>query len=486
MKGIVITFFLTMAVASAVPIEVPTSLFQSDDFKKAFVGSYGILADVEPKVSRAESEMLVTVRELFDKGHFAKAESELSRFIRATDGVEDEDGNKQSISPAMVFVLGTLYFQADRLDDARRAYLEAIRRYPKFRRAHTNLAYLYAKQEEMDKALPHLQQAIELGENSHRVFGLTGFSYLSADNPVAAETAYRQAIMLNGANIDWQMGLAQSLITQEKFEEAAALLGTLIKQDPNNKQLVLQQTNAYLEMDKKDDAAANLEMLRLRGQADAGDLDLLGNIYMDQEQAQLALFAYLAAIDADASLDVERALTSARILNDYGFPEKASALIAKVRSVGEGRLSRNDQVELYLVDLKVAAAGGDLAERGELISSLLSLDPSNGEGLLEKGKYHEALADNAENEDERMAQLREARTHYALASKVPDVSYQAYLALGQQLVKERRYVDGLDQLQKALELKSSDSLKQYVSRVQRAADREAQKAEREAAERAKG
>ena len=271
MKGIVITFFLTMAVASAVPIGVPTSLFQSDDFKKAFVGSYGILADVEPKVSRAESEMLVTVRELFDKGHFAKAESELSRFIRATDGVEDEDGNKQSISPAMVFVLGTLYFQADRLDDARRAYLEAIRRYPKFRRAHTNLAYLYAKQEEMDKALPHLQQAIELGENSHRVFGLTGFSYLSADNPVAAETAYRQAIMLNGANIDWQMGLAQSLITQEKFEEAAALLGTLIKQDPNNKQLVLQQTNAYLEMDKKDDAAANLEMLRLRGQADAGD-----------------------------------------------------------------------------------------------------------------------------------------------------------------------------------------------------------------------
>ncbi|MCJ7797640.1 MAG: hypothetical protein MUQ56_12930, partial [Thermoleophilia bacterium] len=48
---------------------------------------------------------------------------------------------------------------ADRADEARRAFLEAIRRYPRFRRAYTNLGYLYISKNQNKEALPMLQKA---------------------------------------------------------------------------------------------------------------------------------------------------------------------------------------------------------------------------------------------------------------------------------------------------------------------------------------
>jgi hypothetical protein len=52
------------------------------------------------------------------------------------------------------------------------------------------------------------------------------------------------------------------------------------------------------------------------------------------------------------------------------------------------------------------------------------------------------------------------------------------------LVRESRTLDALPYLEKALSLKKSESLDQYVSRVRRAADREKIRIEREEATRA--
>ncbi len=479
------TFILsTIAIVNADPIRLSPSFFKTQEFKKSFVGSYGFLAPVEPKVSRAESELLVKVRELFDTSQFARAESELKRFITTNDGTQDAEGNKKSVSPAMVFVLGTLYNQSGRLDDALRAYKEAIRRYPNFRRAHTNLAFLYVKQEKLDKALPHLQKALELGDNSHRVYGLIGYAYLSDNNPVAAESAYRQAILLNGAEKEWQKGLAQTLILQEKFEESVAMLGSLIKEDPNNKNYYLQQTNALYEMDKKMEAAAVMEELRLRGMADANDLNQLGKIYINLDQPQLALFAYLAAIDAQKVFNPKTALESATILVEYGFPEKASTLVQKIRSTGVDQLTEAHEVQVYLVELKVAKASGKTETVGKILETLLSIDSANGEILLEKGDYHVLLAENADTDDERIKQQGLASSQYKLAARDPQHSYQANISLARQSIGNRDYITGLAFLEKAYELKSSENLKSYVKQIKRVATRQKQKEEKLKAERA--
>lgn len=463
----------------AAPMSLPQEMFRSDDFKKAFVGSYGFLAPAEPKVSRAESEMLVTVRELFDQKQFRRAESLLAKYIRDNDGKTDAEGNELNVSPAMVYVLGKLYMQADKLDDARRAMLEAIRRYPRFRRAHLDLAYVFAKSEDMEKAMPHLQQAIELGENSHRAFGLLGFGYLDSGNAVAAETAYRKAIMLNAEAQDWQNGLAQALIAQEKFEEAASLLGVLVEASPNNRDLYLQQTKALIQLEKMQDAATTLEVLRMRGLAQESDLTLLGNLYIGQKQSQLALLAYLSAIDMAATIDIDRAMKSARILNDNGFSDQAAALVAKVRAKLGDEMDNKTRVELLLVDLKIANNSNNLSRAGVILEDLLRYAAANGEVHLEKGKYHQALAEQSDDEDLRKAESARARTHYQIAADKEDTAYAGNLALGQLYTNDQRFIDALPHLKRALDLRASDGLRDWVRKVQRAADRQQQRQEAE-------
>jgi tetratricopeptide (TPR) repeat protein len=462
---------LLLAPLAAQPIIPPSNLFRDPKFVRDFVGSYGFLSDVEPRVSTEEQAALGTIRELFDQSKFREAEAYLAAFIKETEKPTDPEKAPAEISPAMVFVLGNLYFQADRPEEARRAFLEAIRRFPRFRRAHTNLAYLYISQNKMEEAMPMLQKAIELGENSARVYGLLGYSHLLRKNAVAAENAYRQAYLLDASSRDWKLGLAQALMAQEKYPEAANLIGTLIEENPNDRQLWLQQANAWLAMDRKDEAIVNLEALRLKGIADEANLNLLGNLHMDRNEPQLALLAYLAAMDKATTLDVPRALKSARILNDYGFPDKAEQFIARIRVKTGDKLPPADLAALLLAEVRVAQAKGETDRTSALLDQLAELNPADGEVLLELARHKDMLSRDESDETRRAALVAEARTNYQLAARIDSVAYAANLALGQMLVRERRYAEALTHLQAALNLKKSESLEQYLSRVRRAADR---------------
>jgi tetratricopeptide (TPR) repeat protein len=462
---------LLIATLAAQQIIPPSNLFRDPKFVRDFVGSYGFLSDVEPRVTADEQAALVVIRELFEQSKFREAEAELVRFIKETEKPTDPKIAPAEISPAMVFVLGNLYFQADRPEEARRAFLEAIRRFPRFRRAHTNLAYLFISQNKIEEAMPMLQKAIELGENSARVYGLLGYGHLAAKNAVAAENAYRQAYLLDASSRDWKLGLAQALMAQEKNAEAANLIGTLIEENPNDRQLWLQQTNAWLAMERKDEAIVNLEALRLKGIADEANLNLLGNLHMDRNEPQLALLAYLAAMDKASTLDVQRALKSARILNDYGFPDKAEQMTSRIRVRGGDQLAQADLTALLLAETRIAQTKGDAAKTDELLAQLLELNPANGEVLLEAARHKDQLSRSEADEEKRAALVTEARTNYQLAARQEQSAYPANLALGQMLVRERRYQEALTHLQAALNLKKSESLDQYVSRVRRAADR---------------
>lgn len=478
-KGIVFAWLALAATAMADRIIPPSNLFKDPAFVREFVGSYGILSDVEPKVSAEEQTLLGTVSELFGNSKFREAEQEIVRYIKESEAPADPETPKREISPAMVFVLGNLYFQADRPDEARRAFLEAIRRFPRFRRAHTNLGYLYISRNQTDEAAPMLQRAIELGETSARAYGMLGYCHLLKKNALVAENAYRQAHLLDPASRDWKLGLAQSMMVQEKYPEAVSILGTLIEDNPNDKQLWLQQTNAYLAMDRKDDAAVNLEMLRYKNLADEANLNLLGNLYMDRGEPQLALYAYMAATDKATVLDVPRSLKSARILCDYGFPDKAREFITKIKGKAQANLSSADKISILLTQVRISQALKESAEVGLLLDELSGLDPANAEVMLEKAKHLDLLARDESDDEKRGTLVRDAKTNYQLAVRSESVAYQANLALGQMLVRERRYPEAMPALQAALALKKSESLEQYVSRVRRAADRQEDRQERQ-------
>ena len=66
-----------------------------------------------------------------------------------------------------------------------------------------------------------------------------------------------------------------------------------------------------------------------------------------------------------------------------------------------------------------------------------------------------------------------------MALEKPAVAYQANLRYGQMLVRQRQFVEALPYLKTALEGKSSDNLKQYVRQVERAANRQQERRDRE-------
>jgi tetratricopeptide (TPR) repeat protein len=475
-----VLFSLALPGVRAQGIKAPALLFSDPKFVKDFVGSYGMLSDVEPPVSADERVLLAKVQELFSKGQYSAAEQEIVRFIKEAAAPTDKEKKPVEVSASMVYVLGNLYFSSDRQEEARRAFLEAIRRFPRFRRAHTNLGYLYISQNKLTEALPILQRAVELGETSPRVYGLLGYCYLQEKNALAAENAYRQAYLLDPKSRDWKLGLTQALMQQERYAEASSMLGTLISENPNDRQLWLQQANALISQDKKIDAAVNLEVLRLKGIATESDLNLLGNLYMEQGEGQLALLAYLDAIQKSEKPDVARSLKSARILSDYGYPDKAAELvdqIAKFKGLGEREL-----IDLDLVRVSIAQNAGEQEKVGVLLQDLFARDPGNAELLLELARHHDAMAKSDKDESNRATHIGEAKSYFKLAVEKPVVAYQANLGMGQLLIREKQYVEGLSYLERALGLKTGDksSLEQYVSRVRRAADRETLRKDREA------
>jgi len=469
--------------AQAQVISAPPLMFNDPKFIKDFVGSYGILSDVEPPVTAGERTLLSEIQELFAKNQFVEAEQEIVRYVKDAANPKEKDKQPTEISASMVFVLGNLYFSSDRQEEARRAFHEAIRRFPRFRRAHTNLGYLYVSQNKISEALPILQRAVELGETSARVYGLLGYCYLNQKNALAAENAYRQAYLLDSKSRDWKLGLTQALVSQERYAEATSMLATLISENPNDRQLWLQQANALLAQDKKIEAAVNLEVLRYKGVATESDLNLLGNLYMEQGEGQLALLAYLDAIGKASKPDIARSLKSARILNDYGFPDKAAKFVEQVSQTGG--LTPRETIDLDLVRVRIAQSAGEQEKVGSLLLDLIVRDPGNADILLELARHYDNLAKVENDETKRGAHLVEAKSHFKLASEKPAVAYQANLGLGQLLAREKQFSEGLLYLEQALVLKTGDksSLEQYVSRVRRAADREALRKEREAKER---
>ena len=119
-------------------------------------------------------------------------------------------------SAAIDFVLANLQFQNGENAAAAETYEAAISKFPDFRRAHKNLGLLRVQTNDFAGGIEHLSKAIELGERDGRAFGLLGYCYVNVENYVAAEAAYRNAILQQPDVRDWQLGLARSLVAMEK------------------------------------------------------------------------------------------------------------------------------------------------------------------------------------------------------------------------------------------------------------------------------
>lgn len=423
-------------------------LWRNETFRRQFLGSYGTQAEVEPRVTTVEKTELEKVATMMaQKGGLERARVYLAPVVKPAD------------TAVFDFTLGSICFQQEQLNAAAQWYQKAVAKFPSFLRAHKNLGVVRVRLGDYDKAVESLTRAIELGAKDGVTFGLLGYAFLMTDEATSAETAYREAIMLQPSVADWKMGLARCLFKLRKYEEAAALCGELIDRQPARAELWLLQANAFLGMKDTAKAAENYEYLDLKGLATPQSLNALGDIYVSEGLIDLAADTYLRAIDRDSEPAPARILQKVEVLLARGAYLAAERLIHRLKALPSERFSADERKRQLKLEARIAAARGPAnSEAAQILEEIVKLDPLDGEALILLGQHHASAGD-----------LEKAVFMFERAEGISQHEAEASLRHAQCLVRAGKYQQAIPLLKRTQELRPREDVARYLEQVERVA-----------------
>jgi len=449
-----ILIFSTVSVGQAVQIShgvtrltaTELTLWNSPAFQKQFAESYLAETEIEPTVTQSEREKMLDVLELISSDRMDEAARLLQK------------NTKDASSAVFDFTLANIYFQQEQLELAAASYEKAVAKFPKFRRAWKNLGLIHVRNGEFAKAAPALTRAIALGDGAALTYGLLGYAYSSVENSLSAESAYRMATLLDPETPDWKMGLARSLFKQERYADAVALCEGLIAEDPNRADLWLLQANAYIGLNEPLKAAVNYELVDQMGQATVDSLNMLGDIYINQELFEIAVDSYIRALGSNPQRSSERAIRAAKVLTARGAFDEAKRLIARLETLLADALDIEQRKDLLKLRARIAVAEGAGEDEIEILKEIVALDPLDGEALILLGQHSGRAGD-----------FEKAAFYYERAEGLEKHEADAKVRHAQLLVQQGKYTEALPLLRRAQDLKPREDVQKYLEQVERVA-----------------
>ncbi len=435
------------AVSGSAQLDQKTAaeFWKNPGFVDLFMGTYGFNTEVEPRITAQEQELFKNLVDLIQSNPTAAA-SKLKSSITADS------------SAALDFTLGNLYVQLGELNDAAQNYKTTLKKFPNFRRAFLNLGIVYVQQGKFPAAIENLSRALELGAEGSNIYGLIGYCYLSEEKYLSAESAYRKAIMLAPDNTDWKLGLVRCLLSQAKSKEAVALLDELIQKEPDKVDYWLFQANAYLELGEITKAADNYEIVRRMGKGTGPSLMQLGDIYMSQDYRELALGAYLEALDKAPEQDIKRPLRAAELMVGRQAWEQVSTFLKQIRNKYKTTMTDADGLKILKMEAKIALAIGDSKEAVKTLEQIIDRDPLDGEAILILASHY-----GRSGEPERADLL------FQRAENLRDHEVAALTQHAQFLVTQAKYDKAAKLLQRAQAIRPRDNVARYLEQVERLA-----------------
>lgn len=428
--------------------EEESAFWSSSAFRKQFLGTYGVQAEVEPQLDAADQALMEQVMTLMG-GPQGLAKSRLliqKNITRKSSAVLD-------------FTLGNIYFQEEKYPEAVRWFQRAIMKFPTFLRAHKNMGLVHLRQEEFKAARGSLNTAVSLGARDALTMGLVGFACAAEGDHASAETAYRQAILLQPEQAEWKTGLAKSLFQQHRYDDAAAVCHELIAMAPDQPMYRQLKANALLGMKEPMKAAAVLEWLDLAGHASPANLNTLGDIYINEGAMDLAAGAYIRAIKRSGEPSPDQLIRNTEVLAARGGYEAAGPLIDQTRIALGDRLADKDRARLLKVEARIAlGSGANDKEHALLLEEIVRLDPMDGDALMALGSYYA-----------RNGELDRGILQFERAASLEKFEADACLRHAQTLVKAGRYAGAVPLIKRSLELRPRDEVSGYLVQVERLA-----------------
>jgi tetratricopeptide (TPR) repeat protein len=440
---------LTSSLLAAVLLlatDVPLNdLWKDPTFQKEFMGSYGFQAELEPKVTTLERQELEKILTLMA--------TDTGAAMTALEKAATPDS-----SAVFNYTLGNLHFQKDELDAAANGYQTAVAKFPSFRRAWKNLGLIAVRQSRFDDAIKALSRVVELGGADGLTYGLLGYAYSAQGIATSAESAYRNAVLLQPDVLDWKLGLTQSVLKQRKYGEAVTLCEELIARFPDRAEFWLIQANAYVGLNQPLKAAENYEIVQRMGRATPQSLYTLGDIYANENLIDLAARAYSNAIDLDPQQAPARPMRCVEIIAQRGGAAQAKTLADHLRTVLAANLDDTDKKKLLKIEARIAVAEGGGGDVVKALEEIVSLDPLDGEAILLLAQHYTRAND-----------FGKAIFYYERAEGIETFEADARLRHAQILVGQSLFQDAVPLLKRAQELKPREDVGRYLEQVERLA-----------------
>ena len=427
--------------------ELELAIWNSPAFRKQFVESYLAETEVEPSVTLLERD---TMQEILD----FMSSDKVDRAIRLL-----EKNRGPAASAVFDFTLANIYFQQEDFDRAIDIYRDAVEKFPRFRRAWKNVGLIHVRLTEFDEAVEALTRVIELGGGDAVTYGLLGVAYSNIENDLSAESAFRQAVLLDPATVDWKMGLARSFFKQRRFADAVALFDVLISEDPSRAEYWLLQANAFIGLGKPLDAAENYEMVDGLGASTADSLSNLADIYVNEKLFDLAVDAYVRAMAMEPTPKPDRAMRAARVMTAHGEHRETKRLVVAITEGYGDTLSDEDRKNLLKLRSRIAVAEGAGDEEARILEEIVALDPLDGEAILLLGQ-HAARNEKPES----------AIYYYERAAALEDFEADAKVRHAELLVRQGKYAEAVPMLRRAQDLDPREYVQEFLESVERLAN----------------
>jgi tetratricopeptide (TPR) repeat protein len=427
-------------------------LWRDPGFQRQLLGSYGFNAEVEPALKDDERFTHDKLVELIP--------SNPDGVVGAIRKLVTKDS-----SARFELLAGNVLAQKGQPEQAVGWYRRAVEKFPTYRTAWTNLGMNLVRIDRHAEGRDALTRAINLGASSAQLYGLLGYACTALEQWVPAESAYRQAIVLEPTSANWQLGLANVLFKQERFADAAALLQQLLREAPEKIEYWKMQANAYLALKRPLDAATNFEFIHRLGAETPETLNTLGDIYVNEGLLDLAARHYTAAHEKAPQAGVAGLLRAAEIFVARQGTEQARAMLAKVQDTGG--LADADRKKLLVSRARIEIAGGTATAAVGLLEEAVTVDPLDGQTLLLLAKQLELKGD-----------LEKAVFHLQRAENIEATAADARVRFAQLLVKKsssiadkaeqtRTLNEAVQKLTEAQQINARDSVQKFKEELER-------------------
>jgi tetratricopeptide (TPR) repeat protein len=409
------------------------------DPKRIINESNGFLKEREPEMSEEEFALYEKVSTMLQtQPEFA---------LKLLEAMVNE---KEPPSPAFAFILGNAYHSAGQIDKAEASYRSALNRYPTFLRGWGNLGVLYYGTNRFAEAIPCFSKSITLGDHEPSTFGLLGYCLERTGNLVAAEMSYMQAMAGDPTNGDWMEGLLRIYVLGKQYDRAESLVKNLIKGHPKEARFWMTYANILLARNKKLEAIAVLEASQGAGAAGVEELNLLADLYAEQQLIPEAVAIYQKVLVPSPQLGEQKLLNLAQVLVGDGKLRQAEETLGSLPAT----LSPEGRLNLLQTRADILAAEKKWADARKALQELLQLEPLNGKALLSLGRTYTAEDD-----------LPRATFAFEAAYQISNCTYRASLELANIELKNRHYDKSVGYLEKALSIERTSAVEDYLARV---------------------